>query len=143
MDISSLRPPRPSDPGDRGLRNSIPIVWAGFGLTLFGSLLLWGNSQSGFDAGAPTYTVHPTEEKIAEWLFCSSALWIVAVVVLVRILRTRSRKAAIDPARNPSRWERDPTGRHEFRYWSGTQWTANVADRGVASEDPFLPAHQP
>jgi hypothetical protein len=32
-------------------------------------------------------------------------------------------------------------GRHEFRYWDGSGWTDNVADRGVVGRDPiFEPA---
>lgn len=37
---------------------------------------------------------------------------------------------------NPARWERDPSGRHEYRYWDGTRWTEHVADRGVQGIDP-------
>jgi hypothetical protein len=34
-------------------------------------------------------------------------------------------------------WYADPTGRHEYRYWDGGAWTANVADAGSASLDPL------
>ena len=34
-------------------------------------------------------------------------------------------------------WQPDPTGRHEHRFWDGTRWTDDVADRGVASVDPL------
>ncbi len=33
-------------------------------------------------------------------------------------------------------WNPDPTGRHEYRYWDGGTWTADVSDNGVASVDP-------
>lgn len=33
-------------------------------------------------------------------------------------------------------WYRDPTKRHEYRYWNGARWTDAVADRGVQSVDP-------
>jgi hypothetical protein len=33
-------------------------------------------------------------------------------------------------------WYRDPTWRHEVRYWSGTEWTDRVADEGVQTVDP-------
>jgi len=36
----------------------------------------------------------------------------------------------------PARWYPDPTERHELRYWSGTTWTDDVADKGVTSTDP-------
>jgi hypothetical protein len=32
-------------------------------------------------------------------------------------------------------WYADPTGRHQYRYWDGAQWTPHVADEGVASVD--------
>jgi Protein of unknown function (DUF2510) len=35
----------------------------------------------------------------------------------------------------PPGWKADPTGRHQFRYWAGTQWTENVADNGAQSRD--------
>ena len=34
-------------------------------------------------------------------------------------------------------WQEDPTGRHDHRYWDGTQWTEHVADAGVAGVDPY------
>ena len=33
-------------------------------------------------------------------------------------------------------WHPDPTGRHQHRWWDGTQWTDQVADGGVSSTDP-------
>ena len=41
---------------------------------------------------------------------------------------------------DPARWQPDPTGRHDHRYWDGTRWTDDVADAGVASTDPVEPA---
>jgi Protein of unknown function (DUF2510) len=37
----------------------------------------------------------------------------------------------------PASWQPDPTGRHEYRYWDGASWTANVSDRGAQSQDPL------
>jgi hypothetical protein len=34
-----------------------------------------------------------------------------------------------------ARWMGDPTGRHQHRYWDGSQWTENVYDAGVESRD--------
>lgn len=42
----------------------------------------------------------------------------------------------------PPGWFRDPTGRHDHRWWDGAAWTAHVADAGIASTDP-LPAAEP
>jgi hypothetical protein len=33
-------------------------------------------------------------------------------------------------------WLTDPTGRHEQRYWSGSEWTEHVTDDGVPGTDP-------
>jgi hypothetical protein len=36
----------------------------------------------------------------------------------------------------PGEWRPDPTGRHEYRFWSPTDgWTAHVADHGVNARD--------
>ncbi len=37
---------------------------------------------------------------------------------------------------NPARWSPDPLGRHQYRYWDGSQWTEHVSDDGVVSTDP-------
>jgi hypothetical protein len=37
----------------------------------------------------------------------------------------------------PAGWYPDQTGRHEHRYWDGSQWTDQVSDRGqTAVDDP-------
>ena len=28
-------------------------------------------------------------------------------------------------------------GRHELRYWSGTDWSSHVTDAGASSQDPL------
>jgi hypothetical protein len=40
------------------------------------------------------------------------------------------------PPTPPPMWAKDPTGRHEFRYWDGGRWTDYVADDGTESRDP-------
>ena len=35
----------------------------------------------------------------------------------------------------PPVWHRDPTGRHELRYWDGVSWTEHVTTAGVQSTD--------
>ena len=37
-------------------------------------------------------------------------------------------------------WRQDPFGRHEYRYWNGTQWTEHVADQGRQATDVPTPA---
>jgi hypothetical protein len=37
----------------------------------------------------------------------------------------------------PPSWQPDPSGRFEFRYWNGEEWTEFVSSGGVSSQDPF------
>ena len=37
-------------------------------------------------------------------------------------------------------WYPDPQGHHEHRYWDGSRWTDEVADRGVETSEPLPPA---
>jgi len=34
-------------------------------------------------------------------------------------------------------WNPDPSGRHEYRYWDGSNWTDDVSDNGVTATDPL------
>ncbi|MEK9939292.1 MAG: DUF2510 domain-containing protein, partial [Ilumatobacter sp.] len=36
-------------------------------------------------------------------------------------------------------WYTDPTGRHEFRFYNGEQWTGDVSDAGSRGFDPIAP----
>jgi uncharacterized protein YxjI len=36
----------------------------------------------------------------------------------------------------PANWYPDPLGRHELRYWDGSQWTEHVSSHGRQSVDP-------
>jgi uncharacterized protein YxjI len=40
-------------------------------------------------------------------------------------------------------WYPDPGGKHEHRYWDGTQWTDDVADHGRQAKDPLVGTHVP
>jgi uncharacterized protein YxjI len=40
-------------------------------------------------------------------------------------------------------WYPDPGGKHEHRYWDGTQWTENVANHGRQAVDPLVATHVP
>ena len=35
-------------------------------------------------------------------------------------------------------WYVDPSGKHEFRFWDGADWTGHVANRGTASHEPIV-----
>ncbi len=37
---------------------------------------------------------------------------------------------------HPAAWYRDPTERHELRYYDGAAWTDHVSDQGVSGSDP-------
>lgn len=48
--------------------------------------------------------------------------------------------AAPAPAPAPASeagWKPDPKGAHQFRWWDGGAWTAQVADDGVTTDDPL------
>jgi hypothetical protein len=34
-------------------------------------------------------------------------------------------------------WQPDPSGKHDHRYWDGSQWTDHISDGGVAGTDPY------
>lgn len=42
----------------------------------------------------------------------------------------------------PAGWYPDPSGRHEYRFFTGHDWTADVVDNGAHSTEP-LPAPPP
>ena len=41
-----------------------------------------------------------------------------------------------DTPQTPASWYPDPLGRHELRYWDGSQWTEHVSSHGRQSVDP-------
>ena len=41
------------------------------------------------------------------------------------------------PSSPPARWADDPTGNNQWRWWSGSHWTDQVANDGVTSTDPL------
>ena len=41
------------------------------------------------------------------------------------------------PTMVPAGWYTDPAHRHEYRYWSGTDWTPMVSDNAVTANDPL------
>lgn len=40
-------------------------------------------------------------------------------------------------------WKVDPFGRHQHRYWDGSQWTEHVADDGKTTADPPIAHAEP
>ena len=67
------------------------------------------------------------------------AVLVAAVVGIVLALRFATRKndstAQATGHQAPAGWLRDPSGRHELRYWDGSQWTAHVSSQGNQSTD--------
>ena len=52
--------------------------------------------------------------------------------------------ATMTEAQTPAaNWYPDPGGKHEHRYWDGSQWTDNVADHGRQAVDPLVANHVP
>ncbi len=47
------------------------------------------------------------------------------------------------PTPPPAGWYADPAGRHEHRFWDGTEWTDHVSDQGQAGIDPVPAAGSP
>lgn len=47
------------------------------------------------------------------------------------------------PPSPPADWYPDPTGRHQHRYWDGTNWTDTAASNGAAVHDPLVPLQRP
>jgi hypothetical protein len=39
----------------------------------------------------------------------------------------------------PAGWNPDPTGRHQYRFWDGSQWSDQVSDVGQVTSDPLTP----
>lgn len=54
---------------------------------------------------------------------------LVLALVFARFRLSRPAAPPLPPV--GPQWAADPTGRHEFRYWNGTRWTAQVANDGV------------
>ena len=58
---------------------------------------------------------------------------------VVGAARRLHRPQATPPPRpvHPAAWVPDPSGRHQFRYWDGAQWTQYVGDHGAEAVDPL------
>jgi|tagenome__1003787_1003787.scaffolds.fasta_scaffold20928395_6 hypothetical protein len=41
------------------------------------------------------------------------------------------------PAGPGPSWQGDPTGRHEYRWWTGNAWADQVSDGGTTGSDPI------
>ena len=50
---------------------------------------------------------------------------------------TTATVVAPPPVSAPPSWQPDPSGRFDFRYWNGEEWTEFVSKDGVSDTDPF------
>ncbi|TLN00168.1 DUF2510 domain-containing protein [bacterium] len=71
-------------------------------------------------------------------LLCALVFVVLVVALVVGLTRRNTRPApATASPPSPASWQADPSGRHQLRYWDGTQWTDTVSDEGLASVDPL------
>jgi hypothetical protein len=59
-----------------------------------------------------------------------------AATVAAGTAATAAAPAVLPPVLPPAAWHPDPAGRHQLRWWDGTEWTEWVGDGGVMTEDP-------
>jgi uncharacterized integral membrane protein len=79
-------------------------------------------------------------------LLCFLSL-VVGAILLFAARRTTAREVEAERASNQisaansarADWVADPSGRHQLRYFDGTQWTEHVQDEGKYSKDPPIP----
>ncbi|MGA0878906.1 MAG: DUF2510 domain-containing protein [Ilumatobacteraceae bacterium] len=76
-------------------------------------------ATAGTVATAPGETVESVSESTAGWASTSSSEETTASI--------------------PAEWYKDPSGRFEYRYWDGTNWTDHVSRAGVMFKDPPIP----
>jgi len=123
------------------------------------ALALW----AAIDAGTkPTWAFERTSQSKGLWIvlpligiFTCGVITVVAAIVWFASIRPKIMSAIVGgssdgpplpqanaaalPLFPPASWSADPLGRHELRYWNGTQWTEHVSDGGVTSSDPPQP----
>jgi len=71
-------------------------------------------------------------------IFLCGIVTVVSAIVWFVSIRPKVLAAASGeslPTAPAPQWARDPYGRHEFRYFDGVEWTAQVSDNGVPSID--------
>jgi hypothetical protein len=110
---------------------------AGFGS--FGVTTLADGQSLVFDPGP---TDRPAPSEISATFFSTGGTATRTArspVGLARTYRPRQRTSLTESTEArpavPAGWKADPTGRHQFRYWDGFQWTENVADAGEQTRD--------
>jgi hypothetical protein len=51
-------------------------------------------------------------------------------------VRAQASDREVELSEQSGSWQPDPFGRHQYRYWDGTQWTESVSNDGVVTNDP-------
>ena len=66
-------------------------------------------------------------------------LVVAPMLVVVLVIKAFANRPPTSPAAGSgaARWARDPSHRHELRYWDGVCWTDLVSDQKVESRDPL------
>ena len=64
---------------------------------------------------------------------CIVLVFLLPMVVIALLIARSNVGRPVAPPLPPvaPQWATDPTGRHEYRYWNGVRWTAQVANGGV------------
>ena len=93
----------------------------------------FGNDGRGGAAAGPPPGAGVTATSIAGGYGPSTPLPTLTVdpIVLSPVPAPLERESGSEPA-----WYEDPTGRHQFRYHDGANWTDHVSDEGDVSADP-------
>jgi len=93
----------------------------------------WDNTKSAWLLGIAVSFVIPFGLLVTGWIwFRSGKRTLVATGVA-------GRPFWIGPSRPPpASWLRDPSGRHELRYWDGFRWSEHVCDTGALGFDPAI-----
>lgn len=78
--------------------------------------------------GDSTAVIEFRNDSFAQ-MFCSAN-------PLVTAIKSGGQSAPATGAQStPPGWYRDPSGRHEKRFWDGSEWSENVSDRGIKGVD--------
>jgi hypothetical protein len=88
--------------------------------------LLWSDARSQLDRGATHFLL----------FVVTTALQAIALVLLLRRPAREWFGFSRTPAPLQGEWREDPSGLHQYRFWSGTAWTTHVADDGKLATDP-------
>lgn len=129
----------------------VDLVWLGFLVGAVVSVVAvadaasrprWAYEQAGFEK--VLWVTIAATGIVLSWAGVAGAIWyLVSVRADVAAAQAAPRlhipapppPALVSPTARPAEWLRDPTGRHELRYWDGARWSEHVSDRGAQGFD--------